>query len=85
MRKLTTLVDDELLVFNKIIVIEIMYIPKTKLSKTLKFHYFEVVTFEILDFEGHKYGEFDYFSSLCALGPLKRISELKISKFFVFP
>ena len=35
MRKLTTLVGDELSVLNKIIVIEIMYIPKTKLSKTL--------------------------------------------------
>ena len=35
MRKLTTLVGDELSVLNKIIVIEIMYIPKTKLSQTL--------------------------------------------------
>ena len=32
MRKLTTLVDDELLVISYIIVIEIKYIPKTKLS-----------------------------------------------------
>ena len=38
MRKLTTLVGDELSVLNKIIVIEIMYIPKTKLSKTSKYH-----------------------------------------------
>ena len=38
MRKLTSLVGDELSVFNKIIVIEIMYIPETKLSKTLKCH-----------------------------------------------
>ena len=38
MRKLTTLVGDELSVLNKIIVIEIMYIPETKLSKTLKYH-----------------------------------------------
>ena len=38
MRKLTTLVGDELSVLNKIIVIEIMYIHKTKLSKTLKYH-----------------------------------------------
>ena len=62
MRKLTTLVGGELLVFNKIIVIEIMYIPKTELSKTLKYHYFEVVTFEILDLEGHRYEEVDYVS-----------------------
>ena len=38
MRKLTTLVSDELSVLNKIIDIEIMYIPKTKLSKTLCFY-----------------------------------------------
>ena len=55
MRKLTTLVGDELLVLSEIIIIEILYIPKTKLSKTLKYHYFEVVTFEILDLEGHRY------------------------------
>ena len=54
MRKLTTLVGDELSFLNKIIVIEIMYIPKTKLSKTLKYHYFEVETIEILDLEGHR-------------------------------
>ena len=38
MRKLTTLVGDELSVISNIIVIEIQYIPKTKLSKTLKYH-----------------------------------------------
>ena len=38
MSKLTAPVGDELLVLNKIIVIEIMYIPKKKLSKTLKYH-----------------------------------------------
>ena len=38
MRKLTASVDDELSVLNEIIVIEIMVIPKTKLSKTLKYH-----------------------------------------------
>ena len=62
MRKLTTLVGDELLVLSGIIIIEIMYIPKTKLSKTLKYHYFEVVTFEILDLEGHRYEEVEYVS-----------------------
>ena len=42
--------------------IEINYIHKTKLSITLKYHWFEVVTFGILDFcEGHKYEEVDYF------------------------
>ena len=55
MRKLNTLVGDELLVLSGIIIIEIMYIPKTKLSKTLKYHYLKVVTFEILDLEGHRY------------------------------
>ena len=38
MKKLTTLVDDELLVISNIIVIEIKYIPETILSKTLKYH-----------------------------------------------
>ena len=38
MRKLTTLVGDELSVLNNIIVIEIKYIHKTKLSITLKYH-----------------------------------------------
>ena len=32
MRKLTTLVDHELMVLNKIIVIEIMYISKTTIK-----------------------------------------------------
>ena len=38
MGKLTTLVGDELSVLSNIIVIEIKYIPETKLSKTLKYH-----------------------------------------------
>ena len=62
MRKLTNLVGDVLLDFNNMIFIKINYIHKTKLSITLKYHWFEVVTFEILDFEGHKYEEVDYFS-----------------------
>ena len=62
MRKLTTSVDDVLLDVNNIIFIEISYIHKSKLSITLKYHCFEVVTFEILDFEDYKYEEVDYFS-----------------------
>ena len=38
MRKLTTLVGDELSVLNDITLIEINYIHKTKLSITLKYH-----------------------------------------------
>ena len=38
MRKLTTLVGDELSVISNIIVIEIKYILKTKLRKTMKYH-----------------------------------------------
>ena len=53
MRKLTTSVADELSVLNNKIVIEMKHIPETKLRKTLKYHLFEVVIFEILDFEGH--------------------------------
>ena len=62
MRKLTFPVVEDISVISNIIVIEIQNIPKIKLSKTLKYHYFEVVTFEILDFEGHKYEEVDFFS-----------------------
>ena len=62
MRKLTSSVVEDLSVISNIIVIEIKYIPKTKLDKTLKYHLFEGVTFEILDLEGHKYEEVDYFS-----------------------
>ena len=39
---------------------EINYIHKSKLSITLKYHSFEVVTFEILDFEGQKCEEVDF-------------------------
>ena len=59
MRKLTTSVNN---VLNDIIFIEIYYIHKTKLSITLKYHLFEVVTFEIFYFEGHKYEEVDCFN-----------------------
>ena len=69
MRKLTTSVGDVLLDFNNMVFIKINYIHKTKLSITLMYHWFEVVTFEILDFEGHKYEKVDYFRWWCALGP----------------
>ena len=59
MRKLTNLVGDVLLDYNNMIFIKINYIRKTNLSITLKYHWFEVVTFEILDFEGRKYEEVD--------------------------
>ena len=59
LRKWTTLVDN---VLNDIIFIEINYIHKTKLSITLKYHLFEVVTFEIFYFENHKYEEVDSFN-----------------------
>ena len=62
MRKLTNLVSYVLLDFNNMISIKINYIHKTKLSITLKYHWFVVVTFEILFFEEHKYEEVDYFS-----------------------
>ena len=59
MRKLTSLVSDVFLDFNNMIPIKINYIHETQLSVTLKYHWFEVVTYEILDFEGHKYEEVD--------------------------
>ena len=54
MKKLTNSGGDVLLDFNNMNFIKINYIHKTKLSITLKYHWFEVVNFEILDFEGHK-------------------------------
>ena len=68
MRKLTNLVGDELSVISDISSIETKYIHETKLSKPLKYHWFEAVTFEILDLEGYKYEEVDYFSWWWALG-----------------
>ena len=62
MRKLTISVDNMLLDLNDMIFIEIDYIHKDKLSITLKYHLFDVVTFEIFDFEGHKYEGFDCFN-----------------------
>ena len=62
MRKRTNLVGDVLFYFNNMVFMKIHYIHETKLSITLKYHWFEVVTYEILDFEGHKYEEVDYFS-----------------------
>ena len=62
MRKLTISVNDVLFDLNNMISIKINYIHKTKLSITLKYQWFEVVIFQILDFEKHKYEEVDYFS-----------------------
>ena len=69
MRKLTNLVSDVLLDSNNMIFIEISYIHKTKLRTTLKYHLFEVVIFEILDLEKHKYKDVDYFNWRYSLGP----------------
>ena len=59
MRKLTNLVSDVFLDFSNMIPIKVNYIHKTQLNITLKYHWFEVVTYKILDFEGHKYEEVD--------------------------
>ena len=55
MRKLTTSIGDVLLDLNNIIFIEINYIHGSKLSIIFQDHLFEVMTFEILDYEGSKY------------------------------
>ena len=65
MRKLTTSVGDMLLDLNNITFIEINYIHKSKLSIILQDHKFEVVTFEILDFEDSRYEEVKYISCCC--------------------
>ena len=60
MREWTIYVSDRPLDLNDMILIQIHYIHKTKLSITLKYHLFEVVTFEILDLKGHRYETMDY-------------------------
>ena len=71
MRKLTTSVDSVLSDLMDIIVIEKYNIHKNKLSITWKYHLFEVVTFEIFVFEGHKYEGIDCSNWRCASGPQK--------------
>ena len=46
-----------------------------KVIITMKFHLFEVVTFEILDFEGHKYEKVDHLGQLCPSCPPVHILE----------
>jgi len=41
---------------------EIKYIHETKLSITMEYYYFEVVTFAILDLECHRYEKVEYLS-----------------------
>ena len=53
-------VSDGLSDLNDMIFIEIHNIHEMKLSITLKLHYFEIVTFEILDLEVHWYEKVDY-------------------------
>ena len=60
MKKWTIYVIDRLLDLNDMILIQIHSIHKTKLSITLKYHLFEVVTFKILDLKGHRYEIKDY-------------------------
>ena len=69
MRKLTIPVSDVLLNLNNIIFIQMIFIHKTKLSIISKYNLFEVVTFEIFDFESHKYERVDCFNWWCAFAP----------------
>ena len=59
MRKLTTSVGNVLLDLSHIIFFEINYTHENKFSIILKYLQFEVVTYEILNFEGNKYEEVD--------------------------
>ena len=59
MRKLTTSVGNVLLYLSHIIFLEINYTHENKFSIILKYLQFEVVTYEILNFEGNKYEEVD--------------------------
>ena len=62
MRKLTSTVMYVLYALLYKTVNKIRHIGMSTVSVTLKYHYFEVVTYEILDFEGQTYEEIDYFS-----------------------
>ena len=66
MREWTIHASDELLDLYDMIFIEIHYIHKKKLSLTLKYHQFEVVTFENLDLENHRFEKVNFFSQLWA-------------------
>ena len=44
-----------------------------KVSITLNYHLYEVVSSEFLDFEDHKYEIIDFFSWCCALEPQQYI------------
>ena len=55
MRKRVTAVEDVLYDLIHLIVGERKNIHESKVSKTLKYHYVEVLTCEILDLRGHKY------------------------------
>ena len=59
MRTLTTLVGYVFYAVLWIIGNETRNIDMSTVCVTLKYHKFEVVTYEILDFEGHKYEEVD--------------------------
>ena len=59
MRKLTSSVGNVLLELGHIIFFEINYTHENKFSIILKYLQFEVVTYEILNFEGNKYEEVD--------------------------
>ena len=76
-------IGDVLMDLHNINFIGIDYIHKNKLSITLKYHRFKVVTFEILDFEGYMYEKVDYFSWRCALGPQYYNFLLKYNAFVI--
>ena len=59
MRKSTTSVSNVLLDLSHILFFEINYTHENKFSIILKYLQFEVVIYEILNFEGNKYEEVD--------------------------
>ena len=67
MKKLNTSVVYVLYVHLFITMTKTRNIDKSQVGGTLKYHKFEVMTSEILGFEGQKYEEVDYFSWVCAL------------------
>jgi len=73
MRKSDTLEIDIFYALLYVTVNETRNIDMPKVSITLNYHLYEVVSSEFLDFEDHKYEIIDFFSWCCALEPQQYI------------
>ena len=81
MRKLTTLVVHVIYVLIYITGNKTSNIDMSDISETLKCHYFDVVTSEILDFGGHRYEEIKVCNDKWIVNP--RTAMMMSNKFFL--